>query len=186
MAKQVLLVQGGSDGAYKEDAKLAESLRSKLGPTYEVRYPTMPNERDPDYESWKRVIMGEMLEMGEGAILVGHSIGASVLIRMLADRDRVRSIAGVFLIAGPFWHDHEFWHWDEVALPGDAADRYPRGIPLFLYHGDEDEVVPVSHLDMYAKAFPQAVVRRLRGRNHQLNEDMTEVARDIDGLTLPT
>lgn len=35
---------------------------------------------------------------------------------------------------------------------------------------------------MYAKALPQGIVRRLPGRNHQLNDDMTEVARDIEGL----
>ena len=182
MAKQVLFVQGGAEGAYKDDARLAESLRSNLGPNYQVRYPAMPNEVDPDYQSWKRSILRGVQEMGEGAILVGHSIGASILIRMLADRVPRPSIAGVFLIAGPFWHDHEFWRWDEVALPDDAADHYPRDVPLFLYHGDEDEVVPVSHLDMYAKALPDAVVRRLPGRNHQLNGDMTEVARDIASL----
>jgi len=182
MAKQVLFVQGGAEGAYKDDARLAESLRSNLGPNYQVRYPAMPNEADPDYQSWKRSILRGVQEMGEGAILVGHSIGASILIRMLADRVPRPSIAGVFLIAGPFWHDHEFWRWDEVALPDDAADHYPRDVPLFLYHGDKDEVVPVSHLDMYAKALPDAVVRRLPGRNHQLNGDMTEVARDIASL----
>jgi pimeloyl-ACP methyl ester carboxylesterase len=57
-----------------------------------------------------------------------------------------------------------------------------RDVPLFLYHGDKDEVVPVSHLDIYAKALPDAVVRRLPGRNHQLDGDMTEVARDIASL----
>jgi uncharacterized protein len=108
MAKQVLFVQGGAEGAYKDDARLAESLRSNLGPNYQVRYPAMPNEADPDYQSWKRSILRGVQEMGEGAILVGHSIGASVLIRMLADRVPRPSIAGVFLIAGPFWHDHEF------------------------------------------------------------------------------
>jgi hypothetical protein len=35
---------------------------------------------------------------------------------------------------------------------------------------------------MYAKALPDAVVRRLPGRNHQLDGDMTEVARDIASL----
>lgn len=186
MSHRVLLIQGGGEGAYRDDAKLAASLRGRLGPAYDVRYPAMPNEGDPDYKSWKRIILAETLDLGEGAILVGHSIGASVLIRILTDRGPKLPIAGVFLIAGPFWHDHEFWHWKEVALPEDAADRYPRDIPLFLYHGENDEVVPVLHLDMYVKALPQAVVRRLQGRDHQLNDDMKEVARDIVGLDPPT
>lgn len=183
MAKPVLLIHGGGTGAHEEDAKLADSLRTELGPAYEVRYPAMPNEDEPDYNLWRRDILREMRAMGQGAIVVGHSIGASVLIRMLADRGPRPPIAGVFLVASPFWYDHEFWRWDEVALPDDAADRYPSDVPLFLYHGDDDEVVPVTHLDMHAKVFPKATVRRLRGRNHQLNDDLSEVARDIEGLT---
>jgi uncharacterized protein len=182
MAKPVLFVHGGGDGAYDADATLAESLRTELGPDYALRYPAMPNEAEPDYQTWKRVILREALDMGERAILVGHSIGASVLIRILADQDPKPPIAGVFLAAAPFWHDHEIWRWDEAALPADASDHYPRGVPLFLYHGEDDETVPVSHLDMYAKALPHAVIRRLPGRNHQLNDDMTEIARDIQHL----
>jgi hypothetical protein len=186
MSHQVLLIQGGGEGAYRDDAKLASNLRGRLGPAYEVRYPAMPHEGEPDYKSWKRIILDEAGDMGEGAILVGHSIGASVLIKILTDQGPTLSIAGVFLIAGPFWHDHEFWRWDEVALPMDAAERCPRDVPLFLYHGEADEIVPVLHLDMYVKALPQAFVRRLAGRNHQLNDDMREVARDIVGLDPPT
>jgi predicted alpha/beta hydrolase family esterase len=183
MTRQILFVQGaGSEGAHEDDARLAESLRSSLGPEYEVRYPAMPNESEPDYKSWKRVILSEAQAMGEDAILVGHSIGASVLIRIFTEPGPKPGIAGLFLIAGPFWHDHEFWHWDEVALPADAADRYPPDVPLFLYHGEDDRSVPIAHLGMYAKALPGAIVRRLPGRDHQLNDDMTEVARDIERL----
>jgi predicted alpha/beta hydrolase family esterase len=182
MAKQVLLIHGGGGGAYEADAKLAEALRRQLGPGYDVRYPSMPNEAEPDYQTWKSIIQREIVDMGAGAILVGHSIGASVLIRLLRDQAAKDSIAGVFLIAGPFWHDHEFWHWAEAALPADAADRIPHDLPLYLYHGVDDEFVPVSHAGMYAKAVPQAKVRLLPGRNHQLNEDLTEVARDIERL----
>jgi hypothetical protein len=45
-----------------------------------------------------------------------------------------------------------------------------------------DKIVPFSHLDLYATALPQAFTRRLAGRDHQLNNDLSEVARDIRGL----
>ena len=54
-------------------------------------------------------------------------------------------------------------------------------MPLHFYHGEDDKV-PVAHVDMYAKLLPQAVVQRLPGRDHQLNGDMSEVARDIEEL----
>lgn len=120
--------------------------------------------------------------MGDNAILAGHSVGASVLIRFLVDGDFKQSLAGISLLAAPFWHDHEKWRWKEVELPKDAAAMLPSGVPIFLYHGQDDEMVPCSHVEMYAKALPSAVVRRLEGRNHQLNNDLAEVARDIQRL----
>lgn len=179
MAKQVLFIHGGGGGAYEADAKLAASLRSELGADTVVRYPEMPNEEEPDYETWAHMIADELAAMGSGAILVGHSIGASVAIRAVVDGASGQSLAGVFLVAAPFWYEHEFWRWDEVKLPPKATERIPHGLPVFLYHGRQDEVVPFSHVEMYARALPQATVRRLDGRNHQLNDDLTEVAQDI-------
>jgi predicted alpha/beta hydrolase family esterase len=180
MANQVLFIQGGgSEGAYDEDARLVASLRDTLGADYAVRYPRMPNEAEPDYEVWKSTIAGELATMGSGAVLVGHSIGASVAIRAVVDGSVGPSLAGLFLLSAPFWYDHEFWRWDEVKLPGNAAERIPAGLPVFLYHGRQDEFVPYSHVEMYARALPQATVRGLDGRNHQLNDDLTEVAQDI-------
>lgn len=180
MANQVLFIQGGgSEGAYDEDARLVASLRETLGAEYVVRYPKMPSEAEPDYESWKNAIAGELAAMGSGAILIGHSIGASVIIRAVVDGGIEQSLAGVFLLAAPFWYDHHFWRWDEVKLPGNAAERIPNRLPVFLYHGRQDEFVPFSHVEMYAQALPQATVRGLDGRNHQLNDDLMEVAQDI-------
>jgi hypothetical protein len=179
MVNQVLFVHGGGGGAYDEDSRLVASLRAELGTGYVVRYPEMPNEEDPDYDTWTNLIAGELAAMGSGAVLVGHSIGASVAVRAVVDGRIGESLAGVFLLAAPFWYDHDFWRWDDVKLPSNAAERIPHGLPVFLYHGRQDEVVPFSHAEMYARALPQATVRRLDGRNHQLNDDLTEVARDI-------
>jgi predicted alpha/beta hydrolase family esterase len=179
MASQVLFVHGGGGGAYEADAALVASLRGALGPGYEVRYPRMPNEEEPSYEVWKERIAGELAAMGSGAVLVGHSIGASVVIRAVVDGGIGESLAGVFLVAAPFWYDHDFWCWKDVELPANAAERIPEDVPVFLYHGRQDESVPSAHLEMYARALPRATARRLDGRNHQLDDDLTEVARDI-------
>jgi hypothetical protein len=37
----------------------------------------------------------------------------------------------------------------------------------------------MTHLDLYEKAIPQAHVRRLSGRDHQLNDDLSKVAQNI-------
>jgi len=54
-----------------------------------------------------------------------------------------------------------------------------------LYHGDQDRIAPVAHVELYGAAIPRARVRRLAGRDHQLNNDLSEVATDIRELELP-
>jgi predicted alpha/beta hydrolase family esterase len=176
----VLFIQGASEGAYEADAELASSLREALGGGYEVHYPAMPNENDPSYSEWKARILADLAKLGERTVLVGHSIGASVIIKLLTEA--TPSLSGAFLAATPFWYDDDFWHWKEAELPPDAGSRIPATLPLAFYHGGDDESVPFSHLARYARLFPAATIRRLAGRNHQLNGDLSEVARDIRAL----
>lgn len=61
----------------------------------------------------------------------------------------------------------------------DVGARLPADLAVHLYHGDEDETVPIEHIDLYGKAIPQAIVKRLDGRDHQLDNDLSDVAADI-------
>ena len=177
MTHPVLFIQGGAEGAYRADKELVDRLRRALGAGYEVRYPQMPNEDEPDYTVWKERILGDLQEMGPGAILVGHSIGASVVIKLLTEA--APPVAGVFLIAAPFWYDDKFWHWPEAELPKDAGGRIPAGLALFFYHGTDDTSVPIAHLDRYGRLFPRATIRPLPGRDHQVQGDLSPIANDI-------
>jgi pimeloyl-ACP methyl ester carboxylesterase len=64
----------------------------------------------------------------------------------------------------------------------DLGSVRPREIPVFLYHGTNDATAPVAHLDLNARAIPHAVVRRITGVDHQLNDDLSIVATDIRSL----
>jgi predicted alpha/beta hydrolase family esterase len=57
MPQRILFIQGGGEGAHDHwDDKLVESLEQNLGRGYEVRYPYMPKEDDPQYKTWKIAI----------------------------------------------------------------------------------------------------------------------------------
>src|SRR5688572_24430693 len=106
MTHQVLFIQGGGKDAHdKWDNKLVESLERELGPDYVVRYPRMPDEADPAYAAWQAALERQFDRLDDGAILVGHSIGGTILIRTLADEPPTRTFAGIFLIAAPFVGD---------------------------------------------------------------------------------
>jgi pimeloyl-ACP methyl ester carboxylesterase len=117
----------------------------------------------------------------DGAVLVGHSIGATILAHSLAEDPPSRISAGLFLISAPFIGEGG-WPGDEIIPKSNLGARLPAKTPVYLYQGGADEAVPAEHADLNAKAIPQAVVRRLPGRDHQMDNDLSEVAADIRGL----
>ena len=179
---QVLFIQGGGREAHDSwDNKLVASLKKELGAGYSVRYPRMPSEDDPDSMAWKEAIDRELRKLSDGVILVGHSIGAAILFDYLADGHLERRPDGIFLIAMPFIGDRG-WPSDDLRPTKELASLLPDEAPLYLYHGRDDDTVPFSHVGMLAKALPQATIRRLGDRDHQLNNNLSELANDIRRL----
>ena len=182
MTRQVLFIQGGGEGVHDTwDDKLVASLGTELGPGYAIGYPVMPNEADPRYAAWKAALEKELGALAPGAIVVGHSIGATILVHVLAEGQGERALAGLFLIATPFIGEGG-WPSREIVPRPDLGARLPPGVPIFLYHGNEDETAPLAHAALYEQAIPRARVRRLNGRDHQLNNDLAVVADDIRQL----
>jgi uncharacterized protein len=181
MKKQVLFIQGGGEGAYEEDEKLAASLQDALGAEYHVSYPRMPNEEDPQDEVWMAQISKELASFDGKVILVGHSAGGAVLLKYLLKEKVSKPIAGIFLMAIPYWGPEDEQD-EEYTLREGFASQLPKGVPIFLYHSRDDEWVPFAHLAMYAEKIPQAIVREFDGRGHQFNNDLSEVTADIKSL----
>ena len=182
MTRQVLFVQGGGDGTHDEwDDKLVDSLRRRLGDGSDVRYPRMPDEGDPSASTWVPVIRQEIASLDVGAVLVGHSVGATILVHALEDHTPPRPLAAIVLLAAPFVGSGG-WPGDEFELSDDLGDRLPRGVPVHLFYGSADDTVPPAHAELYARAIAQAQVHLLAGRDHQLGNDLGVVADVIRAL----
>ena len=183
--KSVLFIQGGGEGTYHEwDNVLVDSLRSGLGPGYGVRYPRMPNEGDPSYQQWSETIGHEIADLDEGSVVVGHSLGGTILVQALVDSPPERQLAAIVLIAAPFV-GRDGWPSDDFEFSGDLGARLPAGVPVYVFHGVKDEMTPATHAALYADAIPRAQVYVLSGRDHQLNGNLSEISLTISGLTLP-
>lgn len=183
--RDVVFVQGGGEGTHDSwDDKLVASLEDALGAGYRVRYPRMPDEANPEPGPWKRLIVRELAKSTEGAIVVAHSVGAAIVLDLLTDSDsrkRRPRLAGVFLVATPFIGDGG-WPIDDLRATKAVARAFPAETPLYLYQGSKDDTVPLAHADLFEAAFPHAIIRRLEGRDHQLSNNLSEVAYDIRRL----
>ena len=181
MTQQILFIHGAGKGAYEMDSQLAASLQNVLGTEYDVINPPMPSEGAPQYKLWKDEITRQLSALDGKLILVGHSLGASVLLKYLSEEKVDNLILGLFLMAAPYWGAKD-WDVAEYKLQADFAAHLPADLPIFLYQSRDDEIVSFSHLAMYAQKLPQATVREFDGRGHQFNNDLSEVASDITRL----
>jgi hypothetical protein len=111
-------------------------------------------------------------------VVAGHSAGAAILVNALAEQPPERELSAIVLIAAPFVGESG-WPSDEFGLASDLGARLPPGVRVHVFHGLQDETAPPSHADLYARAIPQAQMRQLPGRDHQLNNDLSEVAEAV-------
>ena len=185
MSEQILFIQGGGSGTHDDwDNKLVDSLARELGDAFEIRYPRMPGEDDPSYATWGPAIRREIAGLGDGATVVGHSVGGTLLLRTLAEQPPAGRPGAIVMLAAPFvgdggWPDHEF------EMPLDLGARLPQGVPVHLFHGLEDDTAPPEHARLYARLIPQAQVHLLPGRDHQMDNDLAEVATVIQAAREP-
>lgn len=182
MNRQVLFIQGAGVRVHDEwDNKLVESLTRALGPQYVIRYPRMPGEEDPHFAAWKVTLQQQFEELDDGAIVVGHSVGGTMLINTLAEQPPPVVFGAIILMAAPFIGEGG-WQSNDWQPSDGLGKKLPGGVPIYLYYGLDDETVPLSHVELYAKAIPQAQLCRLPGRDHQLNNDLREIAGVIKSL----
>ena len=180
--QQVLFIQGGGEGTHDEwDDKLVDSLRVGLGAGYEVRYPRMPEDDDPSVATWIPAIRNELASLDDGAVVVGHSIGATLLVHALESEPPNRPLGAIVLLAAPFV-GRGGWEDDDFEISHETGGRLPPGVPVHVFFGLDDDTVPPSHADLWASAIPQARLHPLPGRDHQLGNDLREVAEVINAL----
>ncbi len=178
----MLFVQGGGAAVHDEwDNKLVESLQRALGQNYEIHYPRMPDEADPNFDAWAAALRREFRNLSDGAIAVGHSIGGTILINVLAEEPPNLAFGAIFLIAAPFVGEGG-WPSAGWQPEREIGKKLPKGMSIDLYYGLADTTVPRSHAELYLRAIPHARLFRLPGRDHQLNDDLREIAAAINEL----
>ena len=181
MTRKILFIQGGGDGGYEADKALVKPLQKNLGSEYVINYPELQTDESlPDF-GWMQQIDQKVLESKDNTILVAHSLGASMLLKYLSENSIAKKIDGIFLISTLFWSGSEDWK-TGLKLQDNFADKLPNEVQLFFYHCVDDEVAPFSHFDHYKQKLTGATFREIESGGHQLNNDLTIVAKDIKSL----
>lgn len=169
--KQILFVHcAGVQSAEQGSGPLLTALRNEFAGEYELIAPLMPNDEEPTYAAWKEALLQELPKLQEGVLLVGHSLGGSVLLKMLAEQQFPVSCAGLMLLATPKWGADEDWQSEAYELPQPIADFLPPIPKILLYHSTDDHVVPFRHAELYLQALPTAELRAFTNEGHYFHK----------------
>lgn len=181
--KQILFLHsGGPQGPHEGSNDLVHSLREALGEDYLVLYPMMPDPENPAYDLWKQRFEQELEAAGDGVVLVGHSLGGSVLLKFLSEEGSTKAIGGLCIVAAPYWGGAG-WQVEEYMLTTDFARKLPHIPRIFLYHSRNDEVVPFEHVQHYGEDLRWATIRIFENQGHLFSSGLPELVRDIKNLT---
>lgn len=202
MKKQVIYVHGGDSFTRSEDflahlktttlrdplgertVRWPDTLRTELGPDYEVYMPTMPNKQNARYEEWVVWFERHLELVTDGVILIGWSLGGMFLAKYLSEAPLKKQVRAAFLLAAP-----SGVFADESGAGSDCAEFRPEAgevanltnrIPwIEIWHSTDDLVVPVGEVEWYRAHVPEARFRIFEDKNHFLIESLPELMASI-------
>jgi len=183
MRKQILFIHSaGPQELHQGSSGLKAYLQKVLGDEYTLLDPKMPDPEKPKYTLWKAQLEKEFASFDEEIILIGHSLGGSVLLKYLSEQAFKQPISGLFMIASPYWGVDDDWGIEDFILKENFASKLPQIPQIFLYHSDNDEIVPSAHVEHYKEKLPLAKTRILDGAEHLFNNGLLELVNDIKEL----
>ncbi len=198
---QIILVRGGESFDTKE--RFYEYLRNRpreevgqrkswrdwvgwaLSETYDYYEPRMPNKQWADYEAWK-IWFEKYFEVltNQKLILMGNSLGSLFLAKYLCEEGFPRTINQLHLVC-PIVNNE--------GLVGETVGNFtldPEKLPrladlaetVYLYHSQDDPLVPFSHGEEYARRIPSATFEVFTDRGHFFQPAFMELLINIKKL----
>ncbi len=154
------------------------NLGQKLGNTYQVLNPQMPNSLNARYAEWKIWFEKIIPLLDDTVAFIGHSLGGIFLAKYLSENTYPKKIRATFLIAAPYntKDQHplvDFIITEDLSLFAQQAGE------IFLYQSTDDMVVPFENVTSYQKALPNAQIRIFKDKQHFNQEEFPELIADI-------
>ncbi|MBU1292772.1 alpha/beta hydrolase [Patescibacteria group bacterium] len=194
--KQLVFIHGGEtfdtydaylealkDWTYEPFKEFGErwkaTLGDKLGEEWEVFTPTMPSKYNAKYIEWSIWFEKVLPYLNDGVSFVGHSLGGIFLAKYLSEHTLPVSVHTVWLIAAPFDADDSEYSLADFVLP-ESLELFSKQVQhIFVYHSEDDPIVPFSALQKYTDKLPGAIARVFSDRGHFLQPEFPELIESI-------
>jgi predicted alpha/beta hydrolase family esterase len=176
LKKNLIIIHGAGPKYYRSlpdgtgDWQLKLALR--FAKEFKVITPQMPAPTKPVFDEWKFILDKNLAKLKGEVFFVGHSLGASFLVKYLLEEKIKQKVSGLFLVSAPFntVKGFNFSH-DFSTLP--PIDH------KYLYHCMNDVEVPYAHSVIFQEHL-SAKLRTFEGRGHYFKKaEFPEILQDL-------
>lgn len=156
-------------------------LDKKLGNSFEIIRPRMPLQDKAKYQEWKIMLERYLPKLRNNVILIGGSLGGIFLAQYLSENKFPKKILSVYLVCPPY--DNTLMGDDLVGgfrLKSDLSRLEKNCQHLNLLFSKNDDVIPVSHAQKYARKLKHAnivVYQHIKG--HFMISEFPEIVKMI-------
>ena len=157
-----------------------DNLKKTLSKDFVVILPSMPNKSNAQYPEWKIWFEKLIPHCRTGLILVGHSLGGIFLAKYLSENIFPKKISAVFLVAAPYDIRSAHNRLASFGLPAKLVRLQEQVAKIFIYHSQDDPVVPVIAAKNYQHALPGAVVKIFKNKQHFNQATFPEIVKTIN------
>lgn len=190
MTKQVIVISGGDSfntyeeyvsslknceitiDKFKPKKDWKSNLPQSLGEDYEVLLPRMPNSTNSKYNEWKIWFERMFAILNNEVILIGHSLGATFLLKYLSENIFPKQIRKLILVSTSSGDSPDLAGFKPPA----SFDKLTKQVKnIFLFHSRDDVVVPFSEFEEIKKRLPQASTFVFDDRGHFNREEFPEL-----------
>jgi len=174
--KNLVMIHGAGPRHYRSlkdgTGDWQAKLPSLLGHQFNIVAPQMPSPKNPSYEEWKILLDKNLAKLKGEVFFVGHSLGASFLVKYLSQEKTLQKINGLFLVSAPYSTVSGF------EAPTDYS-IFSSIKKIILYHSLDDVEVPYAHSLLYQSKL-NAQLRTFQQQGHYFKkEDFPEIYSDI-------
>ena len=172
---------GAQEGPGEGSFDLVSCLRKELSDLYEIHFPLIEDPEAPTYAMWKELFSTELEILNQPLILIGHSLGGSMLLKYLLEERHDIKVSALLLVASPYWGKNG-WDVEEFALNENIEMKLKDIEKIYLYHSKEDDTVPFEHSIIYNNMLPNSTIRAIDGTDHVFADGLSELVDDIKSI----
>jgi predicted alpha/beta hydrolase family esterase len=178
MNYQILFIQGAGNLTTEQEQVIVDGLSSKLGNGLKIILPPIEGADDPTYRAWDDALTTNLNKLSGNVILLGHSLGGSVILKHFSMAQVPEKVIGMILFGVPYWKDQN-WDVSEYEIQDEFVGKLRELNNVHFYHSTDDEVIPEQHFNAYQKLIPQAHWRVLSGMDHSYHGAVPFMVEDI-------